>query len=94
MENDFLDRSSGTRGFFFLLFAAKIERRSRYRDDRHDRGFAAQFSPQTTGEKPFGIQVIQSHPWYQFHAFAVVVWWMELSCTNSKRDCGMKFTSS
>ena len=46
---------------FFLLFVAKIERRSRDRDERekkplfpalHDRGFAAKFSPQTwTGKQ-------------------------------------------
>ena len=34
--------------FFSLLFAAKIERQSR---DHHDRCFAAQCSPQTTGKK-------------------------------------------
>ena len=39
----------GARGFFFLLFAAKIERQSR---DHHDRCFAAQCSPQTTRKKP------------------------------------------
>ena len=38
----------GARGFFSLLFAAKIERQSR---DHHDRCFAAQFWPQTTGKK-------------------------------------------
>ena len=48
-------------GFFFLLFGAKIERRSRDRDEReknagHHRGFAAQFSLQTTGKKPSGTQ--------------------------------------
>ena len=44
----------GARGFFFLLFAAKIERQSR---DHHDRSFAPQFSPQTTGvKKPSSTQ--------------------------------------
>ena len=38
----------GARGFFSLLFAAKTERQSR---DHHNRCFAAQFSPQTTGKK-------------------------------------------
>ena len=47
---------------FFLLFAAKIEQGSRDRDERfffparHDSGFAAQFSPQTTGKKTSGTQ--------------------------------------
>ena len=84
------------RGFFFLLFAAKIERPWRaWRPvcARHDRGFAAQFSPQTTGKKPSGTQGIQSHPWYRFQAFAVIVWWMELICTSSKREFVMKFSA-
>ena len=48
-----------------LLFVAKIERRGRGdRDERvffpasNDRGFAAQFSPQTTRKKPSGTQGI------------------------------------
>ena len=54
----------GARGFFSLLFAAKIERRGRDRERAgffpasHDRGFAAQFSPQTTRKKPSGTQGI------------------------------------
>ena len=38
----------GARGFFFLLFAAKIEQRSQDRD----RCFAVQFALQTTERKP------------------------------------------
>ena len=40
---------------FFLLFAVKIERRVLF-PARHDRWFAAQFSPQTTEKKTSGTQ--------------------------------------
>ena len=53
IDNDYIEFLSinyvwsctlGTRGYFFCCL-------------RHDRGFAAQFSPQTTGKKPSGTQV-------------------------------------
>ena len=62
----------GCQRVFSLLFGAKIERRSRDRDQRffparHDRDFAAQFSPQTTGKKnPLASRLMYSQ---KFHAF-------------------------
>ena len=53
IDNDYIEFLSinyvwsctlSTRGYFFCCL-------------RHDRGFAAQFSPQTTGKKPSGTQV-------------------------------------